>query len=123
LRIYSKIIFLFQFEKDDKDKEIAGLSSKQATDLRKIHGSNDIPEPRGLPAWLCCLIPCLRGAKARQYFEICIPDTCTVLRNQKWILMDSLGLVPGDVVKIQPKDRVPADIRVVKVILRFFFTL
>jgi Ca2+-transporting ATPase len=37
---------------------------------------------------------------------------CTVLRDGKWSEMDSVNLVPGDIVKVRIGDRVPADLRV-----------
>lgn len=39
---------------------------------------------------------------------------CKVLRNGKWTVMDSVQLVPGDIVEVNTGDRVPADLRILK---------
>ncbi|CAE7561741.1 ECA1 [Symbiodinium pilosum] len=42
------------------------------------------------------------------------PDTAAVLRDGCWTTIDAVGLVPGDVVQVKVGDKVPADVRVVK---------
>jgi P-type Ca2+ transporter type 2C len=41
---------------------------------------------------------------------------CKVLRNSYWTIADSKDLVPGDVVEVVIGDRIPADVRVAKLI-------
>ncbi len=38
-----------------------------------------------------------------------------VLREGEWMEIASEGLVPGDIVRLRPGDRVPADIRLLEV--------
>jgi len=42
------------------------------------------------------------------------PDSAMVLRDGKWEHIDAVGVVPGDVVEIRVGDKVPADMRMVK---------
>jgi len=42
------------------------------------------------------------------------PDHATVLRDGSWQNIDAVDLVPGDVVEVKVGDKVPADLRVVK---------
>lgn len=39
---------------------------------------------------------------------------CLLLRDGKWSVEDSKNLVPGDIVRVRIGDRVPADLRIVK---------
>lgn len=92
-----------------------GLSAEQARALREVHGYNLIPPPTSLPPWLCCLIPCLRQSKARRYYDICVPDDCSVRREGRWLTIDALGVVVGDTVRLLPGHRAAADIRLLQV--------
>ncbi|CAM9714675.1 unnamed protein product, partial [Ectocarpus fasciculatus] len=91
-----------------------GLSAEQARALREVHGYNLIPPPTSLPPWLCCLIPCLRQSKARRYYDICVPDDCSVRREGRWLTIDALGVVVGDTVRLLPGHRAAADIRLLQ---------
>ncbi|CAE7477053.1 ECA4 [Symbiodinium natans] len=42
------------------------------------------------------------------------PDTAAVLRDGCWTTVNASGLVPGDVVQVKVGDKVPADLRVIK---------
>lgn len=44
-----------------------------------------------------------------------VPDQANILRDGKWLKMDSASVVPGDVVMVTAADRVPADIRIMEV--------
>jgi P-type E1-E2 ATPase len=39
---------------------------------------------------------------------------CLLLRDGKWSVEDSKNLVPGDIVRVRIGDRIPADLRIVK---------
>lgn len=92
-----------------------GITTEAARDKRSVHGLNYIKPPISLPSILCCLLPCLTQSESMQRYHQCIPDSAMVKRNGKWIKIDSISLVPGDVVRVAKGDRVPADIRVFKV--------
>ncbi len=48
-------------------------------------------------------------------FNECIPDYGYVKRNDQWIRLDAISIVPGDIVRVGAGERVPADIRLVSV--------
>ncbi len=50
-------------------------------------------------------------------YNQCVPDHSMVKRNQKWINLDTISIVPGDIVRIGVGERVPADIRIIKVLV------
>lgn len=97
-----------------------GMTSAQAREQRMICGYNKIPAPSMLPPSLCCLIPCLKQSKARRYFDIFVPDTCCVKRNGKWIIIDSLGVVTGDLVKLTSGQHAAADLKIIEVFVEEF---
>jgi Ca2+-transporting ATPase len=41
---------------------------------------------------------------------------CKLLRGREWTIQDSKNLVPGDVVEVKIGDRVPADVRIAKLV-------
>ena len=45
-------------------------------------------------------------------FHEAVPDQATILRDGRWLTMDSHSIVPGDIIKVERGQRVPADIRV-----------
>jgi magnesium-transporting ATPase (P-type) len=84
--------------------------------VRAKYGSNKIVIPGECPAWLCCLLSLKRNNPRTQLsLEDCIPEHAKVLRNGKFILMDSRSIVIGDIVKISKGDSVPADLRIFEV--------
>ncbi|MBN1365073.1 MAG: cation-transporting P-type ATPase [Syntrophaceae bacterium] len=60
------------------------------------------------------IIGFIQESKAEQAIESLkqmMTTQATVLRDSKWMQIDSIQLVPGDIVRIQAGDKVPADLR------------
>ncbi len=94
-----------------------GLTSALAKEKRDSYGLNHIKAPVTAPAWLCCLLPCLLNTSAMKKYNECVAEYGFVKRNGRWVKLDSLSIVPGDIVRIGKGERVPADVRILKVIL------
>ncbi len=97
------------------DTTTEGLTSEQAKAKRKNRGGRNgtIPKPTDMPDWLCCLLPCLESTEEMKEYKRCITQTACVKRqNRNWVSMEVMGLLPGDLVKVQAGEIVPADIRV-----------
>jgi hypothetical protein len=94
---------------------IDGLASDVAKEKRKKTGLNYINPPIDIPNWLCCLLPCFLSTSAMKKYNECIPDYGYVKRNGKWLRLDCISIVPGDIVRVGKGERVPADIRLIKV--------
>ena len=94
---------------------LQGLSRSQRKIAREANGVNKIPAPNYCPSWLCCLLPCLKKTKKIKYFNECTPDFAEVKIDGKWVKIDPMGVVVGDILKITPGSPVPADIRVIEV--------
>ena len=92
-----------------------GLTSAQAQQQRRSCGLNIIPAPGVLPAWLCCLLPCLKQNEVRKYFEICVPEYSCVRRNGRWMTLDATQVVIGDIMRLQSGDRAAAGILLLQV--------
>jgi hypothetical protein len=88
------------------------LTNENAREFRGKYGFNDVPPPIEYPAWLCCLLPCLMNTESMQKYHEAVPEHAMVLRNGMWRKLEANSVVPGDVVKVEKGDRVPADIRV-----------
>lgn len=56
-----------------------------------------------------------RAGKAIEALAAMIPEAATVLRDGQSISLAADGLVPGDLVTLQSGDKVPADLRLIKV--------
>lgn len=56
-----------------------------------------------------------RAGKAIEALATMIPEVATAIRNGQSIAVSADGLVPGDVVTVQSGDKVPADIRLIRV--------
>ena len=56
-----------------------------------------------------------RAGKAIEALAAMIPEAATALRNGQSIAVSADGLVPGDVVTLQSGDKVPADLRLIRV--------
>lgn len=56
-----------------------------------------------------------RAGKAIEALAAMVPETATVLRDGQALSMSAEELVPGDVLTLQSGDKVPADLRLIKV--------
>ena len=52
-----------------------------------------------------------KAEKAIESLKQMMTTQATVLRDGKWIQIDSVNLVVGDIVRLQSGDKVPADVR------------
>ncbi len=93
-----------------------GLTNAEARKKRSINGANEVPPPINYPAWLCCLLPCLLRTDSMMKYNETVPDQAKLLRDGKWLTMDSHSIAPGDVIKISKGEWVAADIRVFQVL-------
>jgi len=94
-----------------------GLSNPYARSVRKLRGHNKIKliGEWDCPPWLCCLLGLKQKSKVSKLLDDCIPLGAKVLRDGKYILLDSESVVVGDIVKVSSGQSVPADIRVFEV--------
>lgn len=90
-----------------------GLTSEKAKEIRENIGINYIKPPIWVPEFLCCLLPCLLRTDAMKLYNTIIPDFGYVKRNKKWIRLDSMSIVPGDIVRIGTGEYAPADCRII----------
>ena len=86
-----------------------GLTTDQATARREQQGFNVVKPPVDCPAWICCLLPCIKHVPSMKAFAAMRPEDAEILRNNKWIRYDASSLVPGDVIRLEEGDQVPAD--------------
>lgn len=94
-----------------------GISAEQAREVRESIGINYLSPPVRFSITFCCGLRCFGDAdEAMVKYHTMVAPSCLVKRNGKWSSMDSTTLVPGDVVRIGVGDRVPADLRIIKVI-------
>jgi Ca2+-transporting ATPase len=56
-----------------------------------------------------------RAGKAIEALAAMIPEAATAIRNGQSIAVSADGLVPGDVITLQSGDKVPADLRLIRV--------
>eukprot|EP00611_Tribonema_gayanum_P003183 TRINITY_DN12480_c0_g1_i1.p1 TRINITY_DN12480_c0_g1~~TRINITY_DN12480_c0_g1_i1.p1 ORF type:complete len:306 (+),score=44.12 TRINITY_DN12480_c0_g1_i1:35-919(+) len=87
-----------------------GLPRSTRHARRVAEGPNVIPRRWEPPAWLCCLLPCLKASKLDMLLEDLIPEVAQVLYDGRWVQMDAAGIQRGDIVTIQAGDRAPADV-------------
>lgn len=87
---------------------IRGLTSAQASQRRE-DGLNVVNPPVNCPAWVCCLLPCIKGIPSMRAFQQVKPEDAEVLRDGRWIRYDATSLVRGDIVRLEEGDVVPAD--------------
>ena len=92
-----------------------GLSNVFARSVRKLRGYNKIKLPGECPPWLCCLLGLKQQSKVAKILNDCIPQGSKVLRDGKYILLDTESIVVGDIVKVSRGQSAPADIRVLEV--------
>ena len=91
-----------------------GLTTEEAKKAREKHGLNSVPPPLSAPAWLCCLLPCLLSTQQMKDYNDAVPEYAMVMRNKKWMKMDSASVVPGDVIRVEAGERIAADMRVIE---------
>lgn len=92
-----------------------GLTTDQVTDRREREGYNVVRPPVDCPAWICCLLPCIRHVPSMKVFAAIRPEDAEILRNGRWIRYDASSLVTGDIVRLEEGDQVPADCVVLSV--------
>ena len=87
-----------------------GLSRDEAAKRRERDGLfNVIDPPLKCPAWVCCLLPCIKSIPSMKAFREVQPEDAEVLRDSRWTRYDAAGLVVGDIVQLDEGDVVPAD--------------
>jgi hypothetical protein len=92
-----------------------GLTTDQASARREEVGSfNTVDPPIQCPAWICCLLPCIKHIASMKVYRQIKPDDAEVKRDGRWIRYDSSSLVPGDLIRMEEGDVVPADCVVLK---------
>jgi len=62
-----------------------------------------------------------RSEKSLEALNKLIPFNCTCLREGHRLTLSASELVPGDVIHFSAGDRIPADLRIMKVFDFFFF--
>jgi hypothetical protein len=85
-----------------------GLTSAQASQ-RRDDGLNIVNPPVNCPAWICCLLPCIKSIPSMKAFQQIKPEDAEVLRDGRWIRYDATSLVRGDILRLEEGDVVPAD--------------
>ena len=87
-----------------------GLSRDEASKRREHNGAfNVVDPPLKCPAWICCLLPCIKSIPSMKAFREVQPEDAEVLRDSKWTRYDAAGLVVGDIIRLEEGDVVPAD--------------
>lgn len=92
-----------------------GLTNIYARSIRKLHGLNKIKVAEDCPPWLCCLLGLKQQSKTAKLLEKCIPQSASVLRDGKYLLLDVESVVVGDIVRLSAGQSIPADIRIFEV--------
>lgn len=93
-----------------------GLSSSEASARRERHGYNAVDPPVKCPAWICCLLPCIKHVPSmKAYRQMCADDAEVLRDGGRWIRYDASSLVVGDVIRLEEGDIVPADCTVLEV--------
>jgi magnesium-transporting ATPase (P-type) len=96
-----------------------GLNTEEVKAKREYVGLNVIPPPIILPSFLCCILPCMDVMSSMRKYNDCMADCALVKRSGSWIRIEAISIVPGDIVRVTVGERVPADIRIFKVIALF----
>jgi E1-E2 ATPase len=92
----------------------SGLSTDEAS-LRREDGFNVVDPPVTCPAWICCLLPCIKSIPSMKTFRMITPDDAEALRNGHWVRYDATSLVRGGIIRLEAGDIVPADCAVLSV--------
>jgi magnesium-transporting ATPase (P-type) len=89
---------------------LEGLTTDQATAQREKCGEfNVVAPPIQCPAWVCCLLPCIKHIESMKVYRAMKPEDAEVKRDGRWIRYDASSLVPSDLIRIEEGDIVPAD--------------
>jgi magnesium-transporting ATPase (P-type) len=87
-----------------------GLTKDQVSERREAATSfNVIDPPIKCPAWVCCLLPCIKSIPSMKAFREVQPDDAEILRESRWTRYDAASCVTGDIVRLAEGDIVPAD--------------
>jgi magnesium-transporting ATPase (P-type) len=87
-----------------------GLTREEASARRQDDETfNTIDPPIKCPAWICCLLPCIKSIPSMKKFREIQPEDAEILRESKWTRYDAASLVRGDIIKVMEGDIVPAD--------------
>jgi hypothetical protein len=93
-----------------------GLTADEVSVRREADGTFNVVEPPiNCPAWICCLLPCIKHVPSMKAFRQVKPEDAEVLRSGKWIRYDASSLVKGDIIRMEAGDIVPADCVVLSV--------
>lgn len=95
---------------------VTGLNTFEASTRRgdgKHEQLNLVSPPVDCPAWICCLLPCIKHIPSMKLYDSIIPEDADVLRDGEWICYDAASLVLGDVICLREGETVPADCVVV----------
>jgi magnesium-transporting ATPase (P-type) len=87
-----------------------GLTSDEVSSRREDAGHfNTVAPPIQCPAWICCLLPCIRHIPSMKAYQQIQPEDAEVKREGRWIRYDASALVQGDIIRIAKGDIIPAD--------------
>mmetsp|Transcript_21038 Transcript_21038/g.32091 ORF Transcript_21038/g.32091 Transcript_21038/m.32091 type:complete len:200 (+) Transcript_21038:108-707(+) len=93
-----------------------GLSQDEAENIRRNDNCmNVVHPPINCPAWACVVLPCINKIPSMKQFLQMTPLDAEVLRDSEWICYDPSSLVRGDVIRLAPRDIVPADCIILEV--------
>jgi E1-E2 ATPase/Cation transporter/ATPase, N-terminus len=99
-----------------KTNRKSGLSTDAAAERREQDGCfNVVDPPINCPAWVCCLLPCIKSIPSMKAFRMIKPEDAEVLRDGHWVRYDAASLVRGDIIRLEEGDIVPADCVVLSV--------
>jgi magnesium-transporting ATPase (P-type) len=99
-----------------KTNRKSGLSTDEAAERREQDGCfNVVDPPINCPAWVCCLLPCIKSIPSMKAFRMIKPEDAEVLRDGHWVRYDAASLVRGDIIRLEEGDIVPADCVVLSV--------
>lgn len=88
----------------------SGLTTDEAFKRREDSGTfNVVDPPVQCPAWICCLLPCIKHIPSMKAFRNIQVEDAEVKRNGEWIRYDASSLVVGDIIRMEEGDHVPAD--------------
>jgi E1-E2 ATPase len=87
-----------------------GLTTDEAEARRELAGHyNTVDPPVQCPAWICCLLPCIKHIPSMKAYKQIAAEDAEVRRNGQWIRYDASSLVQGDIIRLEEGDIVPAD--------------
>lgn len=86
-----------------------GLTQTQTQSSHSYNDTTPIPSPINCPSWVCCLLPCLKHVPSMKLFHLITPEDAEVFRDSMWVCYDASSVLPGDLIRLQEGDRIPAD--------------